>query len=128
MKYTEITTVEAAFNALGRDVNALPDFSMLPEKHQKPLLDHVKLVTVIEALNEEWKPDYSKGNNQRKYEIWFDVIEDKSKPSGFGLSLRGVDHWCSHSTVGSRLCFVSIPVAEHAFKYFRELFESYYVG
>lgn len=127
MKYTEIKSVEDAFKALGRDVNALPDFSMIPEKHQKALMSHYKLVTVIEALNGDWKADYA-DHNQPKYELWLEVIEDKSKPSGFGLAFDGTVIWRTFTHVGSRLCFATRAIAKYAFDTFRELFEDYYIG
>lgn len=121
---SKIKTFEQACEALGVDANALPDFSMLPEKHRKALLAHYKLVIIVEAVNEGWKPDWS-NHNEAKYELWPDVVPDKKKPSGFGLSYYDAFYWYTFTVVGSRLCFQSRELAKHTFETFKELYEDY---
>ena len=123
MKYTEIKTFEDACIALKIDTT-VPDFSATPVKHQKALIAHYKLVIIVEAVNEGWEPDYS-NNKEYKYELWPDVIEDKTKPSGFGLSYNGYGGWATLTTVGSRLCFKSGEIAEYTFETFKQLYEDY---
>lgn len=123
--YTNIKTFEDACKALNFEPS-VPDFSMIPGKHQKAMLAHYKLVVIVEAVNEGWTPNWS-DTNQWKYELWPDVIEDKSKPSGFGLSFYGCDYWDTRTTVGSRLCFKSREVAEYTFETFKELYENYFL-
>ena len=121
---TNIKTFEQACEALGVDANALPDFSMIPEGHKKAMLAHYKLVIIVEAVNEGWKPDWS-NHDEPKYELWPDVVSDETKPSGFGLSYDGAADWRAGSYVGSRLCFKSRDLARHTFETFKELYEDY---
>ena len=123
MNYQQIKSFEDACNALNIKPN-VPDFSGSPGKHQKALLAHYKLVIVVEAVNEGWQPDWS-NNDEYKYELWPDVVEDKSKPSGFGLSCDGYDGWHSYTCVGSRLCFKNRDIAKYTFDTFTELYEDY---
>ena len=121
---SKIKTFKQACKALGIDANALPDFSMIPEGHQKAMLAHYKLVIIVEAVNESWKPDWS-NHNEAKYELWPDVVPDKKKPSGFGLSFNDADDWRAHTGVGSRLCFKNRELAKHTFETFKGLYEDY---
>lgn len=121
---SKIKTFEQACKALGVDANALPDFSMIPEGHRKAMLAHYKLVIIVEAVNEGWKPDWS-NRNEAKYELWPDVVPDRKKPSGFGLSYGVTFGWNSLASVGSRLCFKSRELAKHTFETFKGLYEDY---
>jgi len=114
--YTDIKTVEDAFKVVGLDIANQPDVSMLPERHQKHVKAQYNLAVVAEAVNEGWKPDWTKVS-QRKYYPWWDLS------SGSGLSFD--DYVCVHSysAVGSRLCYVSYEVAEHVAEHFKELYE-----
>lgn len=123
MNYEQIKTFEDACKALRIEPD-VPDFSMTPEKHQKALAAHYKLVIIVEAVNEGWTPGWI-NDNKWKYELRPDVVEDKSKPSGFGLSYDGVAHWITHANVGSRLCFKSREVAKYTFETFKGLYEDY---
>jgi hypothetical protein len=124
MNYTEIKTFEDACKAQGVDANVLPDVSMLPAKHQKSIIAHYKLMVVVAAINGSWVADWS-NRSQYKYEPWFKVIPDSSKPSGFGLSSRDYDSWSAGTYVGSRLCFETSEQAEYAGTQFKELYEDY---
>jgi hypothetical protein len=123
MNYTEIKTFEDACKALGIEPT-VPDFSMMPQKHQKALAAHSKLIIIAEAVNEGWTPNWS-DTDEYKYELFPDIEEDSSKPSGFGLSYYDYDDWATYTTVGSRLCFQSREKAKHTFETFKELFEDY---
>lgn len=119
----QIKTFEDACTALGLNPETvLPDFSLFPEKHQKAMTAHAKLIIIAEALNEGWKPDW-KDYSERKYELWFDM--DSSAGSGF--SYLGYDDWASTSYVGSRLCFKSRELARYAGEQFEKLYEDYFV-
>lgn len=123
---SKIKTFEQACEALGIDANALPDFSMIPEGHRKAMLAHYKLVIIVEAVNEGWKPDWS-NHKEAKYELWPEVAPDKTKPSGFGLSFHDSHRWHSHTRVGSRLCFKNRELAKYTFETFKELYEDYFL-
>lgn len=121
--YTDIKTFDDACKALSI-TSDVPDFSMIPEKHQKAMRAHYKLVIIVEAVNEGWTPDWS-GNEEYKYELWPDIVEDKNKPSGFGLSFNGYAHWLTTAAVGSRLCFRTREIAKYTFETFKDLYEDY---
>lgn len=123
MKFTEIKTYEDACKALGIEPPVI-DFSMMPQKHQKALTAHSKLIIIAEAVNEGWTPNWS-DTDEYKYELFPDVIEDSSKPSGFELSYHGCVSWGTDTYVGSRLCFKSREVAKHTFETFKKLYEDY---
>jgi hypothetical protein len=77
-----------------------------------------KLFIIAEALNEGWKPDWQ-DSDQNKYMPWF---EDNS---GVGLSFDDVGHWGADTYVGSRLCFKSRELAEHAARQFKEIYNDF---
>ena len=124
---TEIKTVEQAFAFLGKDINALPDVSMIDEKSRQAILSHYKLIVIAEALNKEanggetWTPDWD-NMDQRKYYPWFEISKE-DKGSGFGFSITGYRYgFSSHAYVGSRLCF---PTSEMAMEFAKENLEDY---
>lgn len=123
MNYLEIKTFEDACKALNIDAT-IPDFSASPAKHQKALAAHYRLVIIVEAVNEGWQPNWTDPNEYR-YELWPDVEEDATKPSGVGLSYDDFDYWHTFTIVGSRLCFKSRDVAYHTFETFKDLYEDY---
>lgn len=102
-----------AFKAKGLNPKELPDVSMIPAKYRKSVIAQYVLNVVVEFLNDGWIPDYT-NHDQYKYEIWWKVEADKKHPSGFGLSLDGVDYWCTITIVGVHLCFKSRELAKYA--------------
>ena len=119
-----IKTFEEACTALGIQP-AVPDVSALPEKHQKAIVAHYKLVIIAEALNEGWKPDWD-DTDEYKYYPWFDM-EGQDKVAGSGLSCHDYDYDRSYSPVGSRLCFKSRDLAQYAGKEFEQLYADYFL-
>lgn len=117
----KIKTFEDACKALKIDPSkALLDVSGMPVHHQKAIIAHAKLVIIAEALNEGWKPDW-KNSSEWKYYPWFRMS------SGSGLAFGDYGNDCSHSRVGSRLCFRSSELAEYAGKRFKDLYEDYFL-
>ena len=123
----QIKTWQEAFEMKGMDINIMPDVSMLPEAYRKPQLALFKLHVVAEVLNDGWIPDYTEGQQNTKYEPWFEVIPSKDKPSGSGLSYYDFDHWYTHSNVGVRLCYKDRSTAEYAGTQFKELYEDLFL-
>lgn len=123
--FTNIKTFEDACLALGYDAS-VPSFDNAPVKHRKALQAHYKLMIIIEAINEGWQPNWN-DSDEFKYELWPDVIEDKNKPSGFGLSCDDYVTWLTITNVGSRLCFSSRERAKHCFNQFLQLWEDYFL-
>jgi hypothetical protein len=121
----KITSFESACLALNVS-SQLPNFDAAPAKHQKALLAHYQLVIIAEAINDGWQPDWS-NSNEKKYQLWPDIVEDENKPSGFGLSFDGYDCRGTNSTVGSRLCFKSSEAARYCFETFTTLWEDYFL-
>lgn len=132
-----IERYEALCKKHGVDPNALPDVSKVPEERRKYNLASERLALITKCYNAEdsdgnvlevgWVPDYSKGNSQRKYEIWFEVVEDKSSVSGFGLAFGGYVGWLTDTVCGGRLCFKDIDTAKRAFSDFKEYYEDFYL-
>lgn len=100
------------------------DLLMLPTVTQNYLIAAYKLPIIIEVLNGDWAPDYV-SLSQPKYEIFFRIIADKERPSGFGLACFVDVIWLTYSTVGVRFCFKDGKTAEHAFNNFRQEFEHF---
>ncbi len=75
---------------------------------------------IVKTLNEDWEPDWTNGKFD-KYYPWFKM----GSPSGDGFSYCDCDHWFTGSNVGSRLCFKSRELAEHAGTTFLEIYKSF---
>jgi hypothetical protein len=78
-----------------------------------------KLLKMLAAtLNEGWTPDWN-DHNQAKYYPWFEM------GGSSGFRFHDDDLWYSRSGVGSRLCFKSRELAEHAGKQFTEVYKQF---
>ncbi len=121
----KIKTFEDACKAL-QISEALPEVSALPEKHQKALIAHYKLITITEALNEGWQPNWN-DLDEYKYQPWFEIDASTEKPSGFGFSSSTYVCWLSPTTCGSRLCFKSRELCLYAIEQFKQIYIDYYL-
>lgn len=109
--------------------NVIPDVSALPEKHQKAIIAHYKLIIITEALNflnGKWAADWNNWE-QYKYYPWFKVKASAKKPSGFGFSHSGYGYSITVTHVGSRLCFPTQELARYAGKNFEKLYVEYFL-
>lgn len=79
-----------------------------------------KLKLIVKVLNEGWTPDWSNGN-QFKYYPSFTM----NSPSDVVFPWSGYDGWTKISYVGSRLCFKSSKLAEHAGKTFTSIYHDF---
>ena len=122
----KIKTFEDACAALKLDPAALPGVTGLPEKHQKAIVAHYKLIIIAEALNDGWKPNW-KDWDESKYYPWFDMDNDDDDQPGSGFSYG--DYGCGRTgtCLGSRLCFKTWELAEYAGKQFEELYKEYFM-
>ena len=116
-----VKTLDDACRVLG-----ISQFSLLPSITNNGLEDdtdsiqaYCKLIIIARALNEGWVPDWS-DNNQYKYFPWFD-----EKEPGFGLSCSVYVSWRTGATVGSRLCYKTMELAEYAGKQFNDIYNQY---
>lgn len=89
----------------------------------KSIAAEIKLILIIRALNQGWKPDWN-DDDEYKYYPWWDMEQSKSNPTGFGL--LSVDCFSTGSSVGSRLCFKSEELAQYAAKQFTDLYKDYF--
>ncbi|MGN6293742.1 MAG: hypothetical protein ACTHMV_13445 [Chitinophagaceae bacterium] len=125
MSYKKIKTYEDACKVLKKDPAKLPDYSQaeLASAEEKFNLAAFKLARIYQALNmvkgKLWNPKI----NDNKYYPWMWHEEDKSKPSGVGLSYFVYVGQCSTTFVAARLCGRTSEIAEYAFKHFQDLYE-----
>ena len=105
---------------------------------------YLKLRIITEALNEGWKPQFTKG--ERRWYFWYDLLtkeqydklsaEDKSRVLGrgggsanayFGLVVAGAFNASSSagSSYGSRLAFKSEELAAYAGKQFIDIYADF---
>ncbi len=99
----------------------LPVVKGLPQEHQEAIVAHYQLVIIAQAINDGWKPDWS-NSSEYKYHPWMKVKASAKTPAGSCLSFYDYGYWDSHSTVGSRLCYVSREAAEYAGKKFAAIY------
>lgn len=76
------------------------------------------LKLLAKSLNQGWLPDWT-NPNEYKYYPYFEMRGS----SGFRFHVY--DNWNSYSYVGSRLCFKSRELAEHAGKQFQHIYEQF---
>ena len=106
----KIKTYEDALQATGRP--DVPDFSALPEDMRKHFTALYKMVVIVEALNEGWKPDWN-DSNERKCFPWFWM-----SPSSFAFGDSDYDYGAADAGSGSRLKLKSDELAEYCGKQF----------
>lgn len=82
-----------------------------------------KLKTVVEALNEGWRPDWSDSSDY-KYWNWF--IYNPSS-AGFGCAATSGAPSNSYAGVGSRLCFKTRELATYAGRQFEDLYNDFFL-
>jgi len=76
---------------------------------------------LAKSLNQGWVPNWD-DSGEYKYVPWFNM---DGGSSGFRFGV--VVYWSSASAVGSRLCFKSRELAQHAGKYFLETYRQFFV-
>lgn len=82
-----------------------------------------KLKTVVEALNEGWRPDWSDSSDY-KYWNWF--VYNPSY-AGFGYANTHYAPSNSLTSVGSRLCFKTRELATYAGRQFEDLYNDFFL-
>jgi len=119
--FRTIKSFEDACTKENIDPTALPDVSMIPEEFAKPIVANYKLMIVFKAINNGWRPDWSK-TSQWKYFPWYRVLS-----SGFGFS--NSDYYCVNTitTVGSRLCTDTSEKAMYIAEQFKAEYQEYFL-
>lgn len=82
-----------------------------------------KLKTVVEALNEGWRPDWSDSSDY-KYWNWF--VYNPSY-AGFGCATTRHTPSGTITNVGSRLCFKTRELAAYAGRQFEDLYNDFFL-
>lgn len=111
-----VKSFEDACQVLGISTN-VPEVKGLPRKHQKAIIANYKLITIAEALNEGWKPNWQ-DSDEYKYYPWFDM----SNPAGVGCSHTPSAASYTAASVGSRLCLKNRELAIYFGQTFTDLF------
>ena len=121
MKITEkIKTYEDALKATGRP--DVPDMSAFPEDMRKHFTALYKMVVIVEALNEGWKPDWD-NTDERKCFPWFWLSRSSF---AFGVSDCGLGS--AFAGGGSRLKLKSYELADYCGKQFEDIWKDIQLG
>ena len=118
----KIKTFEDAMEATGR--KEVPDFSSFPEDMRKHFEALFKMVVIVEALNEGWKPDWD-NYREAKYYPWFEM-----SPSSFAfrVSACGIDCGDAYAGSGSRLKLKSRELAKYCGEQFKDIWKDIQLG
>ena len=116
----KIKTFEDAMAATGR--TEMPDFSTFPAELRKHFEVLFKMVVIVEALNEGWKPNWNDGN-ERKFYPWFWM-----SPGSFAFCDSCYDNVCASAGSGSRLKLKSRELAEYCATQFTDIWKDIQLG
>lgn len=113
MKPSEFKTWEDVCAALNIDpIASLAFAEQLPDEDKAAQIAFFKLSKLSKACYEGKQPDW-KNSKEYKYWPYFDM-NDSDAPAGFGFSRTGYGYWLTLTFVGSRLCYPTRELAEHA--------------
>lgn len=115
-----VKTFEDAMEATGR--KEMPDFSSFPEDMRKHFEALFKMVVIVEALNEGWKPDWD-NYREAKYYPWFDL-----SPSSFAFFASLCDDVFAFAGSGSRLKLKSGELAKYCGEQFKDIWKDIQLG
>lgn len=117
----KVKTYEDACNVLG--IQPMNEEAMKAAGFWDDEIARRKLETIVEALNEGWKPNWN-NKKQGKYGVWF-WIEPKPYGAHAGLACANANSAPSSTDTlfGSRLCFRDYKRAEYAANTFTHLYE-----
>lgn len=116
----KIKTFEDAMNATGR--KEMPDFSSFPEDMRKHFEALFKMVVIVEALNEGWKPDWD-NYNECKYYQWFEM-----SPSSFAFLDSRYVYGAALAGSGSRLKLKSRELVKYCGEQFKDIWKDIQLG
>ena len=113
----KVKTFEDAMQATGR--TEMPDFSTFPEDMRKHFEALFKMVVIVEALNEGWKPDVCNSDVER----WYPWFKPNGSPSSFAFYVSGYADEGAGAGSGSRLALKSEELANYCGEQFVELWK-----
>lgn len=116
----KIKTFEDAMKATGR--TQMPDFSTFPEEMRKHFEALFKMVVIVEALNEGWKPDWN-NPDEWKYYPWFYM-----SPSSFAFGDSACGYGVAGAGSGSRLALESRELADYCGEQFADIWKDIQLG
>lgn len=96
-------------------------FDKLTQGLEPDEASYILLKMITSSLNEDWTPDWN-NSSEYKYAPYFDMRNGSS-----GFRFDDYAAWLSYSHVGSRLCFKTKPLAEHAAKHFIDVYRQFMV-
>lgn len=124
--YPKIVSIEAAFEAAGYDLAAVPQmFAGVPEKHRMQAVKNFKREVIAAAINGEWQADWS-DNQQKKWFPWWWVSRRESGSPVVSLSLNDCFCVSAIAYVGPRQVFETKEQAQHYANHFRDFDEEFY--
>lgn len=147
-----IKTLDDAVSELGEDNPAVKAYRSIKygyaisetDPETADIMAYAALRVIVEALNEGWKPQFTKG--EWRWYAWYDLvspeqIEDMSEEEkcrvvgrassnagafgGLVFSNAGYVSAYSYASLGSRLAFKNEELAEYAAKQFGEIFADF---
>lgn len=83
-----------------------------------------KLKTIVEALNEGWRPNWL-DSNEYKYWPWFYIKEVSGACDGLAYADSNNAPSRTYTHFGSRLCFKTYDLATYAAKQFIDIYNEY---
>lgn len=94
-------------------------FNRVDKSLPKHVIAHIKLCTIIEALNEGWRPNWD-NEEERKYYPYFNM-----PPSSFAFCGSFCDYSDAHAGSGSRLCLKSKELSDYCGTQFLDLWKEF---
>ena len=103
-----------------------PKYVQCSKIDRPSMIAYHKLIIIIRALNllpngKCWVPNFN--NIEYKYGLWWYITLDNK----LGYTFTYAAPSTTYATVGSRLLFRSIPLAEYCAKQFKDLWQDYLI-
>lgn len=112
-----VNSYEDACKELGRQ--PYNEDSLMKLGLTKNDIAYQKMVVIVEALNEGWKPDVCNSDVER----WYPWFKPNGSPSSFAFDVSDFDYVIVSAGSGSRLALKSYELANYCGKQFVELWK-----
>jgi hypothetical protein len=114
-KYTDIKSFEDACRVLNIDPSYINGYKL-----SKQSIAFEKIGIIIQAINGDWKADFSDSNQKKFYNVY-----TYSVGSGLRFSATHTSYVHTYTSIGARLSFESREKAEYFGKTFIDLINEY---